>query len=66
VRLVGSEQKLGRLEIFHNGTWGTVCDDGFYSNAATVACYSLGFGYFTVRPFTYSVYKGAHKFTSLE
>jgi len=48
VRLVGDREKIGRLEIFHNGTWGTVCDDGFYNSAARVACYSLGFGYFTI------------------
>jgi len=39
---------MGRLEIYHNGSWGTVCDDGFYNSAARVACYSLGFGYVTV------------------
>ena len=44
VRLVGNDRRTGRLEIFHNGTWGTVCDDGFYTNAARVACFSLGFG----------------------
>ena len=48
MRLVGSQQQIGRLEIFHNGTWGTVCDDYFNSYAAKVACYSLGFGYFAV------------------
>jgi len=44
VRLVGNEQRTGRLEIFHNSTWGTVCDDGFTSASAKVACFSLGFG----------------------
>jgi len=45
VRLVGSGSLLaGRLEVFHNGVWGTVCDDGFTDEEALVACYSLGFG----------------------
>ena len=34
----------GRLEIQHNGVWGTICDDFFDMNSATVACRMLGFG----------------------
>ena len=33
----------GRLEIYVNHTWGTVCDDNFYSTEASVACSQLGF-----------------------
>ena len=28
----------GRLEIFYDGRWGTVCSDGFDSNDASVLC----------------------------
>ena len=45
VRLVGSLLPYrGRLEVFHNGSWGTVCDDYFDWRDVRVACYSLGFG----------------------
>jgi len=45
VRLAGSELPYeGRLEIYYNGIWGTVCDDSFDNVDATVACKSLGSG----------------------
>jgi hypothetical protein len=33
----------GRLEVFHAGQWGTVCDDSFENVDAIVACSSMGF-----------------------
>lgn len=43
LRLVGSANNYeGRLEVFANGAWGTVCDDSFGNEEAIVACRQLG------------------------
>ncbi|XP_071947977.1 lysyl oxidase homolog 3-like [Antedon mediterranea] len=44
VRLSGSSvPHSGRVEIFHNGAYGTVCDDGWTIEATHVVCRELGF-----------------------
>ena len=45
MRLIGGNSSAeGRLEVLHDGQWGTVCDKTFYYIEAGVVCNSLGFG----------------------
>ncbi len=51
VRLVtttgNSLSPSGRLELFYDDQWGTVCDDNFSPNDARVACRQLGYDDYT-------------------
>ncbi|EGV99069.1 Macrophage receptor MARCO [Cricetulus griseus] len=42
VRIVGGTNR-GRAEIFYNNVWGTICDDGWDNNDASVFCRMLGY-----------------------
>ena len=51
VRLrAGAVKWAGRVEIYKNGKWSTVCDDAFDELDSNVMCRHLGFG--TVKTIT--------------
>ena len=45
----------GRVELFHNGMWGTVCNQGFDTRDATVICRMLGYNHPYVTVYVFMV-----------
>ena len=43
VRLIGLVPNSGRLEVLHNGTWGSVCNDRWTSTNSDMVCKRLGY-----------------------
>ncbi len=41
IQLTGGTSTSGLLEVYHNGEWGSVCDDYFDNNSASVVCKQL-------------------------
>jgi len=44
VRLIGGDTASeGRIEVYHEGQWGTVCDDYFQRDDANMVCQAVGY-----------------------
>ena len=39
----GNYSNEGRVELYCNGQWGTICDNGFTSTNAQTICKQLGY-----------------------
>ncbi|XP_030847848.1 deleted in malignant brain tumors 1 protein isoform X1 [Strongylocentrotus purpuratus] len=57
VRLMdGQSPREGRVEMFYNGRWNTICDDYWNLEEAQVACRQLGYSTDNVVPRSYAYY----------
>merc|ERR1712066_431739 len=46
----GAPAPTGRLEVYLDGFWGSVCQDGFAAGSASVACKQMGYKITSAEP----------------
>ena len=58
IRLNGSTYVTdGVVEVYCNGEWGTICDDGFNNYTAATVCYQLGYNDYVTYDNIHQTYK---------